>query len=109
MVDPALRYGRPELCKEAFEIDQTWLIRAAAKRQKWIDQAQSLNIYAKLGTRGRDLDAWYTLAWREGLKTTYYLRTKSSVVKDAAKAPEAAVQQEVRLCSISDPGCESCQ
>lgn len=58
----------------AFEIDATWLIECAARRQKWIDQAQSLNIYMS-GASGRKLDETYRLAWLRGLKTTYYLRT----------------------------------
>lgn len=58
----------------AFEIDPSWLIEAASRRQKWIDQAQSLNIYMA-GTSGRRLDEIYKLAWLRGLKTTYYLRT----------------------------------
>ncbi|GAB4474108.1 MAG: ribonucleoside-diphosphate reductase subunit alpha [Burkholderiaceae bacterium] len=58
----------------AFEIDPKWLIECAARRQKWIDQAQSLNIYMA-GVSGKALDETYRLAWRRGLKTTYYLRT----------------------------------
>jgi ribonucleoside-diphosphate reductase alpha chain len=58
----------------AFEIDATWLVEAAARRQKWIDQAQSLNIYMA-GASGKKLDETYKLAWLRGLKTTYYLRT----------------------------------
>jgi ribonucleoside-diphosphate reductase alpha chain len=58
----------------AFEIDASWLIECAARRQKWIDQAQSLNIYMA-GVSGRKLDETYRLAWLRGLKTTYYLRT----------------------------------
>lgn len=60
--------------KEVFEIDPSWLIRAAAVRAKWIDQSQSLNIFFR-GTSGRDLSASYFEAWKMGLKTTYYLRT----------------------------------
>lgn len=116
-VDPSLRYGRPELCKEAFDIDQLWIIRAAAQRQKWIDQAQSINIFAKRGTKGKDLNAIYTLAWQEDLKTTYYLRTQSMTAEEAAakalaKAAAAAAEvpvPEVQLCSIDNPDCESCQ
>ena len=63
-----------KLYATAFEIDPTWLIECAARRQKWIDQAQSLNIYMG-GVSGRKLDETYRLAWRRGLKTTYYLRT----------------------------------
>ena len=58
----------------AFEVDPSWLIECAARRQKWIDQAQSLNIYMA-GVSGRKLDETYRLAWTRGLKTTYYLRT----------------------------------
>ncbi|MGH8759745.1 MAG: ribonucleoside-diphosphate reductase subunit alpha, partial [Burkholderiales bacterium] len=58
----------------AFEVDSTWIVEAGARRQKWIDQAQSLNIYMA-GDSGKKLDDTYTLAWKRGLKTTYYLRT----------------------------------
>ncbi len=63
-----------KLYATAFEIEPTWLIECAARRQKWIDQAQSLNIYMG-GVSGKKLDETYRLAWRRGLKTTYYLRT----------------------------------
>jgi ribonucleoside-diphosphate reductase alpha chain len=58
----------------AFEVDSTWIVEAGARRQKWIDQAQSLNIYMA-GASGKKLDETYKLAWLRGLKTTYYLRT----------------------------------
>ncbi|MEO5766065.1 MAG: ribonucleoside-diphosphate reductase subunit alpha, partial [Casimicrobiaceae bacterium] len=58
----------------AFEVDSTWIVEAGARRQKWIDQAQSLNIYMA-GASGKKLDETYKLAWTRGLKTTYYLRT----------------------------------
>ncbi|MEK7100968.1 MAG: ribonucleoside-diphosphate reductase subunit alpha, partial [Patescibacteria group bacterium] len=60
--------------KEVFEIDARWLIEAAARRAKWIDQSQSLNIFYN-GTSGRELSDAYFTAWQMGLKTTYYLRT----------------------------------
>jgi ribonucleoside-diphosphate reductase alpha chain len=63
-----------ELYATAFEVDTKWLVEAAARRQKWIDQAQSLNIYMS-GVSGKKLDETYKLAWLRGLKTTYYLRT----------------------------------
>jgi len=63
-----------ELYATAFEVDTKWVIEAAARRQKWIDQAQSLNIYMA-GASGKKLDETYKLAWLRGLKTTYYLRT----------------------------------
>ncbi len=61
----------------AFEVETRWLVDAAARRQKWIDQAQSLNIYMS-GASGKKLDDTYKLAWVRGLKTTYYLRTMSA-------------------------------
>jgi ribonucleoside-diphosphate reductase alpha chain len=61
----------------AFEVETQWLVEAAARRQKWIDQAQSLNIYIA-GASGKKLDETYKLAWLRGLKTTYYLRTTSA-------------------------------
>jgi ribonucleoside-diphosphate reductase alpha chain len=61
----------------AFEVETSWLVEAAARRQKWIDQAQSLNIYMS-GASGKKLDDTYKLAWLRGLKTTYYLRTMSA-------------------------------
>jgi len=61
----------------AFEVEPVWLVEAAARRQKWIDQAQSLNIYMA-GASGKKLDDTYKLAWLRGLKTTYYLRTRSA-------------------------------
>src|SRR5690606_8811647 len=61
----------------AFELDSSWLIEAAARRQKWIDQAQSLNLYIA-NPSGKKLDALYRLAWQRGLKTTYYLRSRSA-------------------------------
>jgi ribonucleoside-diphosphate reductase alpha chain len=66
-----------DLYATAFEVDPAWLVEAAARRQKWIDQAQSLNIYMA-GASGKKLDEVYKLAWLRGLKTTYYLRTKAA-------------------------------
>ncbi len=61
----------------AFEVETSWIVEAASRRQKWIDQAQSLNIYMS-GASGKKLDETYKLAWLRGLKTTYYLRTQSA-------------------------------
>jgi ribonucleoside-diphosphate reductase alpha chain len=110
----------------AFEIDASWLVEAAARRQKWIDQAQSLNIYMA-GVSGKKLDETYKLAWLRGLKTTYYLRTlgathaEKSTVKagqlnavpsdggmSAAPAREAD-SEEPKFCAIDNPECEVCQ
>src|SRR6187402_1281297 len=63
-----------ELYATAFEVETKWIVEAGARRQKWIDQAQSLNIYMA-GASGKKLDETYKLAWLRGLKTTYYLRT----------------------------------
>ncbi|NTV71600.1 MAG: ribonucleoside-diphosphate reductase subunit alpha [Azonexaceae bacterium] len=93
----------------AFEIDPVWLIEAAARRQKWIDQAQSLNLYLALPS-GKKLDEIYKLAWLRGLKTTYYLRTLgASQAEKAGGRDEAAVPEEPKFCSIDNPECEACQ
>lgn len=113
----------------AFEVEPVWLIEAGARRQKWIDQAQSLNIYMA-GASGRKLDETYKLAWTRGLKTTYYLRTTSATqiekstvsrgqlnaVSSAlpAAAPSIAAEPalpatDAKFCSIDNPDCEACQ
>jgi ribonucleoside-diphosphate reductase alpha chain len=119
----------------AFEVEPVWLVEAAARRQKWIDQAQSLNIYMS-GASGKKLDDTYKLAWLRGLKTTYYLRTisathaeKSTVQSgrlnavasgggvsalDAAAAAakaqmDATPATDIKFCAIDDPTCEACQ
>lgn len=81
----------------AFEIEPVWLVEAAARRQKWIDQAQSLNIYMA-GASGKKLDETYKLAWLRGLKTTYYLRTTS-----ATQAEKSTVSSG-RLNAVSSGG-----
>jgi ribonucleoside-diphosphate reductase alpha chain len=97
----------------AFEIDPSWLVEAASRRQKWIDQGQSLNLYMAQPS-GKKLDNLYRLAWQRGLKTTYYLRSmgatdaeKSTVHNNALNAVQA--QQEPKVCLITDPTCEACQ
>ncbi len=94
----------------AFEIDPVWLIEAAARRQKWIDQAQSLNLYLALPS-GKKLDEIYKLAWKRGLKTTYYLRTLGASQAEKAGGRDDAVAQEEapKFCSIDNPECEACQ
>ena len=96
----------------AFEIDPNWLIEAASRRQKWLDQAQSLNIYMAQPS-GKKLHDLYCLAWLRGLKTTYYLRSlgasnaeKSTVTDGALNAVKV---NEPQMCSILDPDCEACQ
>ena len=99
----------------AFEVEPRWLVDAASRRQKWIDQAQSLNLYVA-GANGKKLDITYRMAWLRGLKTTYYLRalaattTEKSTVSDNSlnkvSSEAAAVPQ---ACSIDNPDCEACQ
>ena len=89
----------------AFEIDARWLVEAAARRQKWLDQAQSLNLYMAEPS-GKKLDELYQLAWERGLKTTYYLRSLGATGAEKT-APVAAPQPQV--CSIDEPDCEACQ
>jgi len=113
-----------QLYATAFEIDARWLVEAGARRQKWIDQAQSLNLYMSEPS-GKKLDTLYKLAWVRGLKTTYYLRSlgathvekstafdgKLNAVKtdpiDDALPRQAAT--EGKACLIDDPTCEACQ
>jgi ribonucleoside-diphosphate reductase alpha chain len=114
----------------AFEVDPVWVVECGARRQKWIDQSQSLNIYIGQAS-GKKLDETYKLAWQRGLKTTYYLRAmgathaEKSTVKAgqlnavpaeggvsavaAAAAPREAVEAEIKFCKIDDPECEACQ
>ena len=89
----------------AFEIDARWLVEAASRRQKWLDQAQSLNLYMAQPS-GKKLDDLYQLAWERGLKTTYYLRSLGATGAEKS-APVAAPQPQV--CSIDEPDCEACQ
>src|SRR5258706_8024308 len=113
----------------AFEVEPKWLVEAGARRQKWIDQAQSLNIYMA-GASGKKLDKTYKHAWLRGLKTTYYLRTLAATAaekstgrggelnsvptsggsgtKAAAGAREGA-SEDAKFCSIDNPECEACQ
>ena len=74
----------------AFELDAKWVVEAAARRQKWIDQAQSLNIYMA-GASGKKLDEVYKLAWLRGLKTTYYLRTMSATSVEKSTVAHGAL------------------
>ena len=98
----------------SFEVEPTWLIQAAACRQKWIDQAQSLNLYIDQPS-GKKLDNLYREAWHAGLKTTYYLRSrsathveKSTVKRTDGKLNAVAVTSAI-VCDMTDPTCEACQ
>ncbi|MEM7052734.1 MAG: ribonucleoside-diphosphate reductase subunit alpha [Acidobacteriota bacterium] len=103
-----------ELYSGAFEIDCRWLIEAASRRQKWIDQSQSLNLYVARPD-GPLLDNIYKLAWVRGLKTTYYLRSEgaSQVEKSTLRKTDgqlnAVAVAEPAACSLDDPECEACQ
>ena len=121
----------------AFEVDATWLVEAASRRQKWIDQAQSLNIYMA-GASGKKLHDTYTLAWLRGLKTTYYLRTLGATSAEKSTsdrigqlnavsadgnatgfaysngshgvaAAASGLEEAPKFCAIDDPDCEACQ
>jgi len=102
-----------EQFKNAFDIDFHTLIEAAAARQKWIDMGQSLNLYNKHESL-KYLNDMYLYAWEKGLKTTYYLRGKAatrlekSTISDTDIKNESIIN-EPEVCSILDPGCESCQ
>jgi ribonucleoside-diphosphate reductase alpha chain len=104
----------------AFEVEPRWLVECAARRQKWVDQSQSLNIYMA-GASGKKLDDTYKLAWIRGLKTTYYLRTlgatsaeKSTVTTGQLNAVTTdggltAPATDTKFCAVDSPDCESCQ
>ena len=91
----------------AFEIDSRWLIEAGSRRQKWIDQAQSLNLYLAEPS-GKKLDQLYKLAWIRGLKTTYYLRSIGATHMEKT-ATKSEVAEAPKVCSILDSECEACQ
>lgn len=78
VVEPCQKYNRPDITKTAYEIAPEWTIRAAAVRQKWVDQSQSLNLNFKADVKGRDIADIYDLAWRVGLKSTYYLKKQKT-------------------------------
>jgi ribonucleoside-diphosphate reductase alpha chain len=101
----------------AFEIEPRWLVDAASRRQKWIDQAQSLNLYMAEPS-GKKLDVLYRMAWLRGLKTTYYLRsmgatnTEKATIHDTALnavRQEKETAAEPKACAIDNPECEVCQ
>lgn len=108
----------------AFEVEPRWIVEAASRRQKWIDQAQSLNLYIA-EANGKKLDITYRMAWFSGLKTTYYLRALAATTAEkstidtgtmnavaAAAEPTAAASgpaEVPKACSLDDPDCEACQ
>lgn len=114
------------LYASAFEVETRWIVEAASRRQKWIDQSQSLNLYIA-GASGKKLDVTYRMAWFRGLKTTYYLRALaatsaekstittgklnavSSVIDESLSAAEPKPAPVPQACSIDNPDCEACQ
>lgn len=101
-----------QLYATAFEIEPRWLIECASRRQKWIDQAQSLNLYMAEPS-GKKLDTLYRTAWLMGLKTTYYLRSMGATGTEKATIADGALNavslEPPKACSIEDPDCEACQ
>ena len=112
-----------QLYATAFDVDPSWLVEAAARRQKWIDQAQSLNLYFAVPS-GKKLNDIYMLAWLRGLKTTYYLRSMGATAAEkstgsggelnavsahAASGNKAEPEPAPKICLIDNPECESCQ
>ncbi|MDB6130042.1 MAG: nrdZ, partial [Verrucomicrobiales bacterium] len=122
----------------AFEIEPSWLIECASRRQKWLDMGQSLNLYLAK-PNGKQLSDMYLMAWEKGLKTTYYLRSLAAtqieksttdinrrglqprwmknksasgdiVVQRAGETLREGIDQvEIKACSIDNPSCEACQ
>jgi ribonucleoside-diphosphate reductase alpha chain len=117
-----------KLFSTAFEVEPQYIVEAASRRQKWIDQAQSLNLYIG-NANGKKLDLTYRMAWYSGLKTTYYLRsiaatttekstinqgTLNAVSSQVVSAPEVPYELGApapvpEACSLDDPDCEACQ
>ncbi len=118
----------PEYIKKlfltVFEVEPKWLIESASRRQKWIDQSQSLNIYMAAPS-GKKIDNTYRMSWVLGLKTTYYLRSIGATMVEKSTIREGALNkvsantsavvgrgnlsEQARACAIDDPGCEACQ
>ncbi|QAX82196.1 ribonucleoside-diphosphate reductase subunit alpha [Candidatus Pseudomonas adelgestsugas] len=117
-----------EIYATAFEVNAKWIVDAASRRQKWIDQAQSLNLYIA-GVSGKKLDMIYRMAWYRGLKTTYYLRalaatstekstihnstlnsvSSSNCSNDVSLTTSAGQALLPKACVIDEPTCEACQ
>jgi len=121
---PSIPADLQALYKTAFNVEPKWLIEAASRRQKWIDMGQSLNLYMAQPS-GKKLDDMYRLAWKKGLKTTYYLRSLGATTAEKSTittrehnsvAPVSPVKAEAqreefapKFCSITEPDCEACQ
>jgi ribonucleoside-diphosphate reductase alpha chain len=127
---PRIPADLKQLYRCAFDIDATWLIECASRRQKWIDMGQSLNLYISQ-PNGAKLNRMYMLAWERGLKTTYYLRSLSATqvekstldvnqrgiqprwMKNRSASSDIVVDRTAapppKQCLLDDPGCEACQ
>ena len=103
----------------AFEVEPRWLVDAASRRQKWIDQSQSLNLYID-EPNGKKLDVMYRMAWLRGLKTTYYLRSRGATTTEkstiatgelnaVSASQEPTAGEAPDACSVLDPDCDACQ
>jgi len=110
-----------DMFQTAFEVEPKFIVESASRRQKWIDQAQSLNLYIS-NVDGKKLDNTYKMAWYKGLKTTYYLRAIGATSTEMAtvdtgslnavetnREENMAASQAPKACSILDPDCEACQ
>lgn len=113
---PMVPHAIKEKYPDVFELDQTWLVRAAGIRGKWLDQSQSLNLFMAQ-PQGKALHQLYVEAWQWGLKTTYYLRTLGASQVEKATVSTAQYgkthQRQNKLplnaCALDDPECEACQ
>lgn len=115
VVAPSLRHNNHDLCKIAFDIDQQWIIKAAAMRQKYLCQSQSVNIFKHVNAKGKEISAWYFLAWELGLKSTYYLKQQINEMSATAAGSvtneeKEYTEAEALACSLENPeDCEACQ
>ena len=98
----------------SFEIEPKWLIESASRRQKWIDQSQSLNLYVA-EPNGKKLDVMYKMAWLRGLKTTYYLRSKGATTSEKSTISNSELNKVQAAVAVNNPStiddeeCEACQ
>lgn len=113
-INEPYKYPLADIFAGVFELDSADLIECAALRQKWIDQAQSLNIYLDKPS-GKKLNDLYQQAWKSGLKSTYYLRTlgasqtEKNIIPNDIEKPNANNTTTAKFCSIDNPDCEACQ
>ena len=112
VVDPCVKYRRLDLLRTVWEMDQMWIVKTSARRQKWLDQAQSTSFFVGANTTGPQLDILYREAHKAGLKTTYYLRSRTKTkAGDGTPIAESAINApHMKFTAIdSGPSCEACQ